>query len=108
MCLHSLSEASIQKRTSTAKFVRSPCTDPPGLRVLLQVEDRREDQSDLGGGADPLGPPVGDQEALGEAGPARPGHPGPHGGDRRPRALLGDGLRFFFSYFWLLVFFGKL
>ena len=31
MRLLSLSEASIQKRTSTAKFARSPCTDPPGL-----------------------------------------------------------------------------
>ena len=33
MRLLSLSEASIQKRTSTAKFARSPCTDPPGSEL---------------------------------------------------------------------------
>ena len=31
MSLLSLSEASIQKCTSTVKFARSPCTDPQGL-----------------------------------------------------------------------------
>ena len=31
MRLLSLSEASIQKRTSLVKFARSPCTDPPGF-----------------------------------------------------------------------------
>ena len=30
MRILSLSEASIEKRTSTLKFARSPCTDPPG------------------------------------------------------------------------------
>ena len=30
MCLLSQSEASIQKKTSTAKFARSLCTDPTG------------------------------------------------------------------------------
>ena len=34
MRIRSLSEASIQKRTSTVKFARSPCTDPPGVTSL--------------------------------------------------------------------------
>ena len=58
MRLLSLSEASIQKRTSTVKFARSQCTDPPGPAA----EDRRARQAAprqlRGGGpiADPAGP----------------------------------------------------
>ena len=37
MRLLSLSEASIQKRTSTAKFARSPCTDLPGIQLELEL-----------------------------------------------------------------------
>ena len=37
MRLLSLSEASIQKRTSTAKFARSPCTDRPGIERILDA-----------------------------------------------------------------------
>ena len=35
MRLLSQPEASIQKRTSIAKFARSPCTDPPGRSLAL-------------------------------------------------------------------------
>ena len=31
-----LSEASIEERTSTLKFARSPCTDPPGARSCFE------------------------------------------------------------------------
>ena len=41
MRLLSLSEASIQKRTSTLKFARSPCTDPSGLSITNSARVHR-------------------------------------------------------------------
>ena len=47
----SLSEASIQRRTSTAKTARSPCTDPPGSRDSRGAESGGA--SSAAGAADP-------------------------------------------------------
>ena len=49
MRLLSLSEASIQKRTSTAKFARSPCTDAPGS-LLRGRNSMRTNSSSTGCG----------------------------------------------------------
>ena len=46
----SLSEAPIQRRTSTAKFPRSPCTDPPGVAVRRLVEFAHQPAADARGG----------------------------------------------------------
>ena len=40
MRLLSQSEASIQKRTSTAKFARSPCTDPQVPEAALEDDEQ--------------------------------------------------------------------